>query len=236
MSEAAAVGASPIDEERWLGERARKMRRAAAALLPSRRMLFRIPSAVDCVYLTFDDGPHPVCSPVVLDTLARFNARATFFVVGREVQQYPEIVRRAHMDGHVIGNHSFSHAEPSSIGAIALAEEISRTNRLVFDLIGRTPRLVRPPKGKATVAKLLRLWWQDQTIVLWNRDPKDFMCDNPGHILARLQSPAIGAGDIVLLHDRVASTAAGLSAVLTYFADSGLRCEVLPWAYVGGGS
>lgn len=161
------------------------------------------PSDGGSVCLTFDDGPHPEYTPKLLDVLRDRDVRATFFLIGREAERYPGIVRRAVDEGHVVGNHTFSHGDPGSTSARRLIEEIRHTDALLAEHSGRAPRLFRPPHGKLTVSKLWRLWWEGQTVVLWNVDPKDFSKRAPGEIYAGFQEYPLRGGDLVLMHDNV---------------------------------
>jgi len=193
--------------------------------------MFELGAGTPDVYLTFDDGPDPVNTPRVLDVLARFGARATFFVIGRNASAYPALVQRMSAEGHTVGNHTFTHGEPSEVSARTLGDEVRRTRDLLSTLTGKVPRLVRPPKGKVTVSKLLTLWRDGQTVVLWSRDPKDYECETASVLADRLAASRPAPGDIVLLHDRVAHTADVLDRLLTDCTARGLTCSGLPHAY-----
>lgn len=153
------------------------------------------------IALTFDDGPHPEHTPRVLDRLAEAGVRATFFVIGREAERRPELVRRIHADGHVLGNHSYSHGEPGKTAPSVFLDEIDRTRSLLEDLLGEPCCLVRPPKGALTVRKLWGLWRRGQTVVLWNVDPRDYRMHSAADVRLWCARYEPHAGDIVLLHD-----------------------------------
>ena len=153
------------------------------------------------IALTFDDGPHPEQTPRLLDVLAEAGVRGTFFVVGERAEQHPHLIRRMADEGHELGNHTWTHSEPSQTSAAQFLDEVARTRRLIQDLTGRDCRLTRPPKGSLTIGKALGLWRQQQTIALWNIDPKDFaMADNSAMSQWVAGYPP-QSGDIVLLHD-----------------------------------
>ena len=152
------------------------------------------------VALTFDDGPHPEHTPQILNYLATANVKATFFFRGDHALRYPDIVRRAHDNGHDIGNHSFSHSEPKATSAFALTEELMRTSLLLEVLTGTRPSRFRPPKGDLSPLKFLAVLATRHTIVLWNRDPRDYLGDTDAAISKLFQS-SLNPGDIVLLHD-----------------------------------
>ncbi|CAI8042511.1 Peptidoglycan-N-acetylglucosamine deacetylase BC_1960 [Geodia barretti] len=105
------------------------------------------------VYLTFDDGPHPVYTPQVLDVLARYGARATFFVVGSLAQAYPDIIQRIAAEGHTIANHTWNHEDLAGLSRAAFDETVGRTQAILADLA--TPCL-RPPYG--SVDAFTREW------------------------------------------------------------------------------
>jgi peptidoglycan/xylan/chitin deacetylase (PgdA/CDA1 family) len=169
----------------------------------------RMPSA-DSVYLTFDDGPHPEHTLRLLDTLAEHEVSATFFVIGRLVERYPDIVRRIAAEGHAVGNHSFFHARPSSISANQLMSEVRRANRLLEEILGVPPRVFRPPFGEVGGWKLWRLWNARMQVVLWSVDPKDYQCGSAAELSLRLAATPVNAGDIVLMHDRLPYAAEAL--------------------------
>lgn len=176
-----------------------------SACLPAERWLVRGRSARrvegPAISLTFDDGPNPVVTPQVLDRLEMFGWKGTFFVIGERAERYPELIRRIVAEGHELGNHSFTHSEPSRTSAKALLDEIRITRRVLEQITGQTISLTRPPKGELTWSKLRGLWRERQTIALWNVDPKDFRKDCDGELRRWAATYAPGHGDIVLLHD-----------------------------------
>ena len=176
------------------------------AILPKSKLLTRGPrrhsvgQAIE-IALTFDDGPHPEHTPRLLDLLADADARGTFFVVGERAEQHPELIRRIADEGHELGNHTWSHSEPSQTSTEKFLDEVSRTRRLIEDLTGRDCRLTRPPKGSLTIGKALGLWKQYQQVALWNVDPKDFAMPDDVAMRAWLSGYRPQSGDILLLHD-----------------------------------
>lgn len=172
--------------------------------MPRERLLTRGPvstGASSRIALTFDDGPHPVHTPRLLDDLARYQLRATFFVIGENVRRHSSLVERMHAEGHEIGNHTWSHSEPKTTSAKALADEVRRTDDLLFQITGQIPRMMRPPKGEVGMQKLLQLWRLHKTVAMWNVDPKDFRMKVAEEMDLWCQKYRPNDGDILLMHD-----------------------------------
>jgi peptidoglycan/xylan/chitin deacetylase (PgdA/CDA1 family) len=193
-----------------------------AAALPRRLFMTSGPAASRSVALTFDDGPDPRHTPEVLDQLRALGVRATFFVIGGRAEAHPQLVRRIAAEGHEVGHHSYAHTPPAETSARALVAEARRTSALLARLLGKPPRLYRPPHGKLTPAKLLGLWALGQTVVLWNRDPKDFACGAVEPIRRWFETAPLAGGDILLLHDVHPHVAPALGAVVQRAARLGL--------------
>lgn len=153
------------------------------------------------IAFTFDDGPHPEHTPQLLDTLRQYHHQATFFVIGEKAQQYPELIERIINEGHEIGNHTFTHSEPAQTSARDFLSEIRKTELLLKQMTGFPPTLVRPPKGKLTIKKMLGLWIKRRTIVLWDTDPRDYSIKNTADIAEWCQSYVPSEGNFCLMHD-----------------------------------
>jgi peptidoglycan/xylan/chitin deacetylase (PgdA/CDA1 family) len=175
------------------------------------------------VRLTFDDGPSLDVTPVVLDTLARWDATATFFVVGEMVTANPELVRRAYEEGHAIGNHTWTHPDLALVSSDEARSQLQSTSEVVQDAIGAAPTEWRPPFGSTNadvegIAADLGL----SAPVLWTVDPKDFENPSAETIRDRVLDE-VQADGIVLLHDAwTTNTAAALPMILEGLAERGL--------------
>jgi peptidoglycan/xylan/chitin deacetylase (PgdA/CDA1 family)/glycosyltransferase involved in cell wall biosynthesis len=172
-----------------------------AMTLPRPYFLVRGPAHSDRVCLTFDDGPHPEHTPRLLDVLKDHDVCATFFLVGCYAEAYPELVRRIIDEGHAVGNHTYTHADPQTISSRALLQEVRRTHEALRRIAGCSTSLFRPPHGKLSAGKLLSLWSARQSIVLWNVDPKDFQQASSAELRQWFSDRPLHAGDVVLLHD-----------------------------------
>lgn len=153
------------------------------------------------ISFTFDDGPHPEYTPQLLDILKQFHQRGTFFVIGEKAQQYPELIERMINEGHEVGNHTYTHSEPSQTSTRHFLNEIRQTDQLLNQITGHAPDLVRPPKGKLTVGKLLGLWAQRRTIVLWDTDPRDYLMTDITEMADWCQQYNPQEGNVCLMHD-----------------------------------
>ncbi|MBI5761252.1 MAG: polysaccharide deacetylase family protein [Planctomycetales bacterium] len=198
-----------------------------ATVLPSRRFVVRGKSSRPVIHLTFDDGPHPEHTPRLLDALQEHNVRATFFVVGIHAASHPDLVRRIVAEGHAIGNHSYFHREPSQTSADSLLVEVRECRSLLYKLTGRDVNLFRPPKGSLSVSKLRGLWNANQTVVLWNTDPRDFAMTDSNQLVRWAETYRPNAGDILLMHDNHPHAAEAVGALVRRAAEFGLRCEPL---------
>ena len=158
------------------------------------------------VALTYDDGPNDVATDALLDLLAQHNARATFFMIGRFVSQRPEIVRRVHAAGHLIGNHTQTHPWLSFRSSRVLREELRACNQALEDTIGAPIHYLRPPHGARRPAVFRAAEELGLKIVQWNAMgydwrpiPADTIVANVTRGLVRTRRQAIGAN--ILLHD-----------------------------------
>ena len=99
------------------------------------------------IALTFDDGPHPIVTPRILDLLKQYQARATFFVLGNRVDSYADVLQREYTEGHEIGNHSYNHPSLSKLRPEEIAYQVQETDERIAHLIPTSPVLLRPPYG-----------------------------------------------------------------------------------------
>jgi peptidoglycan-N-acetylglucosamine deacetylase len=177
------------------------VRRGLSICLPRRVYLTHGPRYSRAVCLTFDDGPHPELTPRLLDLLAALGVPATFFLIGREAEKYPDLVRRIAAEGHSIGNHSYSHPVRASLSRQEAHEEVYRGSRALESIIGKPVSLYRPPRGAITAGDLWRFWRSGLTTVLWNVDPKDYSMQSGVEVRSWFQRCPFASGDIVLFHD-----------------------------------
>ena len=149
------------------------------------------------VALTFDDGPSPKYTPLLLDGLKERNVRATFFLLGKNVKENQELVQRMQAEGHLLGNHTYNHVQLNKIPETTARQEILKTNNEIYEATGKYPEYMRPPYGA---------WKKNMELcvemlpVFWDIDTLDWKSQNVDAILkAAGEEPEDGS--IILMHD-----------------------------------
>lgn len=152
------------------------------------------------VALTFDDGPYPPYTEQVLDVLKEYNVPATFFVVGQNVEKYPELVKRIADEGHQLGNHTYHHIDLLKANRKVIAEEIDNTNQAILAVAGIKPRLMRPPHGFRDPVVMEMMAERNLKVVEWSVMSRDWT--NPGvDVIVERTVKGVKNGSIILLHD-----------------------------------
>lgn len=160
--------------------------------------------------ITFDDGPHPSYTAQLLDGLKERGVSATFFVTGEHAEANPELIRRMQEEGHLIGNHTYSHIQLTEGNRELFRTELVRTNEILEEITGEEVQYVRPPYGSwdKSFEKELNMF-----PVLWNVDPLDWCLRNASCITRKIVSNA-EENDIILMHDYYeTSVTAALQAI-----------------------
>jgi peptidoglycan/xylan/chitin deacetylase (PgdA/CDA1 family) len=209
---------SPSIRGRWSFKRV--VRRYVLAATGVRE---RLPAS-EGILLTFDDGPDPDVTPAVLDVLARFKARAVFFIVGNRIPRAPHVLARILADGHVIGNHTFEHPLERIPGLAEYCRDVRRCQDRLESLTGRRPLVFRPPLGAITPASLISPRLCGLRTLLWSIDVDDWKLrrDDEAVNAGNLLSQRAGRGDIVLLHDDNPRVVILLETALPRFCERGL--------------
>jgi peptidoglycan/xylan/chitin deacetylase (PgdA/CDA1 family) len=159
------------------------------------------------VALTFDDGPHPVNTPKVLDILKEYGVKGTFFVTGANAERYPELIKRIAAEGHTLGNHTFAHPDLAKLSEADVLNELARTQRAVDKALGKHYELaqVRPPYGSMDAEVKSAINQGDDTAILWNVDSNDWRHrDDDAKILDNIFSGSSSVyvrGGVILFHD-----------------------------------
>ena len=153
------------------------------------------------IAMTFDDGPSATLTPKLLDLLAAHHIKATFFVIGENVAEHPEIVARAAREGHEIANHSWSHPNFGKMSDESIRRQLQQTDDAIKSSTGKRPTLLRPPYGSITARQ--KRWIHDEfgyDIILWDVDPYDWKRPGPAVVRTRILKET-RPGSIVLSHD-----------------------------------
>jgi len=178
------------------------------------------------IALTFDDVPDPRFTPKVLDILKKHGVKATFFVVGSRAKKHPELLRRIHHEGHIIGNHSYSHTPQLTVSLKKnLEADFRRCNDIIKTLTGAEVRFFRPPFGVTNprYAKVLKKL--DLQSVGWSLRSFDTVIKDPQRLLRRI-TKKLENGSIVLLHDTQAINLQTLPGLIRFCEENGIK--ILP--------
>lgn len=161
----------------------------------------RVNTAAPYIAITFDDGPHPVHTPRLLDMLRERNISATFYVVGKNARAHPHLIRRMIAEGHEVGNHTWNHPNLTKLSQGAVFKELEDTQRAIVSACGVRPRTMRPPYGALTAGQRQMVKSQfGYPTILWDVDPLDWK--RPGSsVVANRIIGSTRAGSIVLAHD-----------------------------------
>lgn len=154
------------------------------------------------IALTFDDGPHPKYTAQILDILKEYNVKATFFVIGKNVELCQDVFKRCIAEGHEIGNHTFTHVTADACSYENFKDEIEQTEQLIFELSGKKPYLFRPPTGlcnKNTVSLSKELGFKT---IVWNIDTRDWAHTRTDKIISSVLGN-VKSGSIILMHDYI---------------------------------
>lgn len=175
------------------------------------------------IALTFDDGPHPENTPRLLDILKQYGVRATFFVVGRNVEKYPHIAQRIVSEGHQIGNHTMTHPDLVKLKRKKFDDEVKEVNTIIEAYTGVRPTCIRPPYGSlnSKVEALLHNVY-GLNVVLWSVDPKDWKKPGASEVTQRLIEGA-KPGAILLAHDIHAQTIEAVGPAIAQLKAQGYR-------------
>lgn len=183
----------------------------------------RVEGVGKTVAITFDDGPSPKLTPQLLDILKARDVRATFYVVGQNVAEYPDIARRIVAEGHEIANHSWNHPALTKLGASGVASQIERTNDAIFKATGVKPTTMRPPYGATNAALNRRLDEQyGLKVIMWDVDPLDWKYRNAARV-QRAILEGTRPGSIILVHDIHPSSVAAMPGTLDALLAQGYK-------------
>ena len=173
--------------------------------------------SVPMVALTYDDGPYSPVTDRILNTLEKYDAKATFFVVGNRVNSYRSSVKRAADMGCEIANHTYNHTFLTSAGYDTIVSEINRTNNAVYNITGKYPQIVRAPGGEVNSRVLNTVQYP---FVGWDVDTLDWSSRNASSVVSKIKNN-VRNGSIVLMHDLYSSTASATETIVPWLIDRG---------------
>src|SRR5213595_2433820 len=175
------------------------------------------------IAITFDDGPSATLTPKLLDLLAAHHIKTTFFVIGENVAEHPDIVARAAREGHEIGNHSWSHPNFAKMSEEGVRSQLRRTDDAIKNATGKRPTLMRPPYGSLTERE--KHWIHDEfgyQIIFWEVDPYDWKRPGPAVVRNRILKET-RPGSIVLAHDIHPGTIEAMPSALDALEAKGFK-------------
>jgi len=178
------------------------------------------------VALTFDDGPHPVTTALLLNVLKSHGVRATFFVVGHQAEEYPELLRRIAWAGHQVACHTYSHDNLVSLSRHEADNEFTYWERNVDRIVGRGSRFLRPPGGdfdRQTISMVRR---KGYVLALWSINPGDWHMPPPSAIVEFVMD-RLHPGAVILMHDDGMNTIRALPTVIKGLRHRGYRFVTL---------
>lgn len=170
------------------------------------------------VALTFDDGPYTPVTEKILKVLKKYDAKATFFVVGNRVPQYEDMVKQAYEDGNEIATHTYNHANLTKLDKNGIKTELNKSKKVIKDVIGCSFSTLRPPGGSIndTMRKVIKI-----PMIYWSVDTEDWKSRNSKSVLAECK--VIQDGDIVLMHDLYPSTADAVKKLVPRLVKEGYQ-------------
>ncbi|WP_082867120.1 polysaccharide deacetylase family protein [Paenibacillus elgii] len=175
-----------------------KVREAKSEQVQSQANL-KPPKKDKLVALTFDDGPDAKYTVKILDILKKYNAKATFFVVGYQAEKYPGVLSRIVKEGHMLGNHTWSHKDLTKLNGQQINNEIVKLNKVIQNATGEAPKYVRTPYGAVSKKVTEAIEQNGQHNVLWNVDTRDWAGATPEDMLKNVKAN-LKPGGIILMH------------------------------------
>ena len=215
VTTAPAAGASPVNQGREYYEQRGDV-------------IWEIPNREKIIALTFDDGPDPEDTPQILDLLKQYHAKATFFVVGKQVQEHPELAKRQVAEGHELANHTFDHMYFNRRSSPeVIVRELRETQEAIYQVTGKKTYLFRPPGGYYNDRMIQICKKEGYLVVMWSWHQDTWDWNRPG--VAKIVNKVLNNarnGDIVLMHDHVegkSQTVDALKQILPELQKRGYR-------------
>ena len=180
------------------------------------------------LYLTFDDGPHAEHTVPLLELLAQHQAKASFFLIGGQIEAHPDLARRIAAEGHTLGNHSFTHPHFEKLSLSAQLDEVDRTDALLSAIDGRPRHSFRPPRGVMPPRMLANFFRQRRRTAYWSYDSLDYSRRPAAELIEIIRRHPVQAGDILLMHDDSTLSLEMLTVLIPEWKAQGFNLQALP--------
>ncbi|MEN6349623.1 MAG: polysaccharide deacetylase family protein [Syntrophomonas sp.] len=165
------------------------------------KLIYKVMTKEKVIAITFDDGPHPVYTPELLDILDKYGVKATFFMIGSQMERYPNIVKEVSRRGHIIGNHTYHHRGNLNTQSRSIViGEMKHWDQTAERITGQETELFRPPRGLTGGNILIAAEEKGYTTVIWTICGDNHLTPTP-ELMAKRVEDRIGPGGIILLHD-----------------------------------
>jgi len=172
------------------------------------------------VALTFDDGPNPISTVRILDTLEQYQVVATFFDLGKLAEKYPEVVQREEAIGCEVGCHSYQHGNLIKMSEEEIKQDLEKAENAFMTVLGHKPNLYRPPYGNINITVKESL---DYPLITWNVDSLDWKLRNKEKVLTQIRKTADLDGNIILMHSIYATTADAVEVLVPELIEKGYQ-------------
>lgn len=179
------------------------------------------------VALTFDDGPHPKYTAQIIDELNKYNSSATFFVLGSRVEKYPDTLKKIIENGNQIGNHTYDHIELTKLDSVKISDEINRTTKAIYDIVGSGPEVVRPSYGSINGKVITNT---GMPLILWSVDTRDWKTRDK-NLIVNEALKKVKDGDIILMHDIYKTTADAAAVIIKELSSRGYQLVTINELY-----
>jgi len=183
------------------------------------------------VALTFDDGPDPVFTPAILDKLKKHGVKATFFLLGTNIEKFPELVKRIAAEGHVIGIHTYDHPNLTQVTKEEYTYQIGKSDGLIQSLVGYKPKFFRPPYGEIKEDQIKWATEQGMIVIQWSIDTLDWQGLSPEQITNTVIANVL-PGSIILQHNApgvdLQGTVDALDQLIPQLQNKGVNFVTLP--------
>lgn len=203
------------------------IKRGVAAVAPGAAIVSRHPGS-GAVAMSFDDGPNPEVTPRLLDALDRLEVRGTFFLVGRQAELHPALVRDIDSRGHQVASHGYAHLDARRFSAPKVVKDAEHAQACLEDILGRTlPRDYRPPFGTVNPAAFVKMAIAGFRHVFWSVDSRDAFCATAQELSDSFSKRTVRAGDVILLHDDYPLTVDAIPSIVDRIRKAGLGFETV---------